>query len=102
MLKLEFVNAIVKDDGYGMYVNGKALADIISTALGVKVGDTRAGYGSKIPSFNSTCCNVAVIIDPQPVTSHIEDDDYDYGNVESMEEFRREQFKKNAETDPEE
>ena len=102
MLKLEFANAVVKDDGYGLEVNGKYLEDIISTALGVKAGENRAGYGSKIPAFKSTCCNVLVIIDPQPITTHIEDDNYEYDSVKDLEEVRHEQFKKNAETDPEE
>ena len=33
MLKIQFTNAQVKDDGYGLSVNGKELAEIISTAL---------------------------------------------------------------------
>jgi len=32
MLKLEFLNAVVSDSGYGMEVNGKSLESIISTA----------------------------------------------------------------------
>ena len=38
MLKLTFTNAEVVDNGYGPMVNGYALSDIISTALGTKVG----------------------------------------------------------------
>ena len=103
MLKLEFLNAVVSDSGYGMEVNGKSLESIISTALGVKAGEKRAGYGSNVKAFSSNCCNVTVIIDPQPVTTHIEDEDYEWHTVEEMEEDMREQFeKKNAEEDPEE
>ena len=102
MLKLEFLNAVVSDSGYGMEVNGKSLESIISTALGVKAGEKRAGYGSNVKAFSSNCCNVTVIIDPQPVTTHIEDEDYEWDTVEDMEEDMREQFeKKNAKEDPE-
>ena len=103
MLKLEFTNAVVKDDGYGLKVNGKELSEIISTALGTKVGDRRAGYKSDIPEFKSTCCNITVTIDPQPVTTLINVDTERYLSVEKLEEVKREQFKKkNAKTDPEE
>lgn len=92
MLKLEFTNAVVKDHGYGLIVNGKCLDDIISIALGTKDGkDNRA-------EFESNCCNVTVIIDPQPVTVHIEDDEFKYDSVEELEEDKHEQFKKNAKT----
>ena len=103
MLKIEFQNAVVRDRGYGLEVNGKSLEDIISTALGTKVGEKKAGYGSDIPEFKSTCCNITVIIDPQPITTLIENDFTIYYSVEEMEEEKREQFKeKNAEKDPEE
>lgn len=102
MLKLEFQNAEVFDSGYGLTVNGKSLEDIISTALGTKIG-TKRGKDYELNLFRSNCCNVTVIIDPQPVTTHIEDDDYEYDCVEDLEEVRREQFeKKNEKTDPEE
>ena len=103
MLKLEFLNAVVSDSGYGMEVNGKSLESIISTALGVKAGEKRAGYGSNVKSFSSNCCNVTVIIDPQPVTATITDDEGSWDSVEEMEEDMCEQFeKKIAEADPEE
>ena len=103
MLKLEFLNAVVSDSGYGMEVNGKSLESIISTALGVKAGEKRAGYGSNVKSFSSNCCNVTVIIDPQPVTATIADDEGSWDSVEEMEEDMCEQFeKKIAEADPEE
>lgn len=92
MLKVQFQNAVVKDIGYGLEVNGKSLEDIISTALGTRVGDKRAGYGSDLPSFKSTCCNITVIIDPQPVTERIEDDEGVRHSVKEMEEDVSEQF----------
>lgn len=102
MLKLEFQNAVVKDDGYGLKVNGKELNQIISTALGTRVGNT-CGYGSGLPQFKSTCCNVTIIIDPKPVTTNIETDEDVWNSVEELEEEKREQFeKKNEKTDPEE
>ena len=102
MVKLQFKNAKVTDSGYGLEVNGKPLDEIISTVLGTRVGN-RAGYGSGLPEFKSNCCNVTVIIEPQPVTTHIEDDDYEYDSVEDLEEEKREQFEKNnAKTAPEE
>ena len=102
MLRLDFTNAIVKDSGYGLHVNGKPLDDIISTALGTKVG-SNYGYNAGLPAFESTCCNVIVIIDPQKVTTKIKDDDNVYYGVEDMEAEKYEQFKqKNEEADPEE
>lgn len=93
MLKIEFTNAKVEDHGYGLSVNGKELDDIISTALGTKVGDV-SGYNSGLPNFESNCCNVTVIIDPQPVTATITDDEGRWDSVEEMEEDVREQYKK--------
>lgn len=92
MLKVQFQNAVVKDSGYGLEVNGKSLEDIISTALGTRVGDKRAGYGSSLPSFESTCCNITLIIDPQPVTEHIEDNEGVWNSVKELEEDVCEQF----------
>lgn len=95
MLKIEFTNARVEDNGYGLSVNGKELEKIISTALGTRVGD-KGGYGSGLPSFKSNCCNVTVIIDPQPVTATITDDDGSWDSVEEMEEDMREQYQEKA------
>lgn len=85
MVTLEFKNAVAKDTGYGLDVNGKSLQDIISTALGTRVG-SRAGYGSGLPYFESTCCNITVTIDPQPVTTLIDTDTVQWDNVAEMEE----------------
>ena len=102
MLKLEFHNAEVYDSGLGLVVNGKSLENIISTALGTKL-DSKYGARDGLKPFNSNCCNITIIIDPQPVITHIEDDDYEFDSVEELEEIKREQFeKKDATTNPEE
>lgn len=97
MLKIQFTNAHVEDHGYGLYVNGKELAEIISTALGVRV-DNVYGYDSGLPSFNSNSCNVTVIINPQPVTELIETGEELWYSVEDMEECKRGQFNEKTET----
>ena len=91
MLKIHFTNAKVEDRGYGLSVNGRDLEDIISTALGTKVGNNY-GHGSGLPSFESNCCNVTVIIDPQSVTATITNDGNGWGSVEEMEEYMCEQY----------
>ena len=50
MLKLEFQNAVARDSGYGLEVNGKSLEEIISTALGTRAGNV-GGYGSGLPDL---------------------------------------------------
>lgn len=101
MLKLEFMNATAEDHGYGLEVNGKSLEDIISTALGTRVGSNH-GKREGCTNFSSNCCNIVVIIDPQPVQCAITDDEGTWNSVEEMEEDMREQFKqKNAKADPE-
>ena len=97
MVKLKFNNAIVSDSGFGIRVNGNSLEDVISMALGVK--SSKAQYKDVTP-FNSNCCNVTVIIDPQPATTCIETDDYIWGSVENMEEDMYE-LKKTQKTDAE-
>lgn len=95
MLKIEFKNACVEDHGFGLRVNGKELEAIISTALGTKV-DARIGVGSGLPEFKSTCCNVTIVIDPQPVTEQIETDDEIWYSVEDLKECKREQYAEKA------
>lgn len=97
MFKLSFTNARVKDNGYGMEVNGKSLSDIISTMLGTKVG-SNYGYRSGLPSFESNCCNVTIIIDPQPVTTEIDTGEETWYSVEDMEEDRNGQYQQKVET----
>ena len=95
MLKLEFQNAVARDSGYGLEVNGKSLEEIISTALVTRAVNI-CGYGSGLPEFKSNCCNVTVIIDPQPVTATITDDEGSWDSVEEMEEDMREQYQEKA------
>lgn len=92
MLKIKFTNAQVDDNGYGLEVNGKLLSEIISTALGTRVGN-HYGYGAGLPCFESNCCNVTVIIDPQPVGVIIDDGVNGWTSVRKMEEEKREQYK---------
>ena len=92
MLKIQFTNAYVEDIGYGISINGKALSEIISTALDTKVGE-RYGYNSGLPEFKSSCCNVTVIIDPQPVTETIETEGKFWHSVEDLEATKCEQYK---------
>lgn len=85
MVKIYFTNAQAKDYGYGIEVNGESLNNIISQALGTRVGDNY-GYSSNLPNFESNCCNITVIIDPQPSTVSIETAGGDYSSVKEMEE----------------
>ena len=101
MVKLEFTNATAEDSGYGLEVNGKSLEEIISTALGTRVGN-EYGRSSGLQKFKSNCCNITIIIDPQPQSELIENDKDVWHSVKELEEDMREQFKqKNAEADPE-
>lgn len=102
MLKISFTNAKVEDSGYGLTVNGNSLEDIISTALGTKVG-SKQGYGSGLPDFKANSCDVTVIIDPHPTEVHIEDDENVYHSLKDMEEDKQDEYdKKVKEADPEE
>lgn len=85
MTKLEFTNAQVRDNGYGLEVNGKSLENIISTALGTRAG-SHAGYNSGLPAFECNCCDVLVVISPKPVTEIIENDDGVWESVKELEE----------------
>lgn len=65
MIQLNFLNARVKDTGYGLEVNGKPLDEIISVAVGT-LKELPDRYGSKQrtgESFSSDLCNVSVTID---------------------------------------
>lgn len=105
MLKLEFQNAVARDNGYGLEVNGKSLGEIISTALGTRAGN-KYGYSSGLPEFKSSCCNISVIIDPQPVITKIEDDNNIYRTIRELEEDAVAEYERikseNAEADPKE
>ena len=91
MLKIQFTNARVRDTGYGLTVNGKELVEIISTALGTRVGNI-FGYNSGLPSFMSDCCNVTVLIEPQPVKEEIETENELWDSVEDLEDDKRVQY----------
>ena len=96
MIRLDFTNAIVSDTGLGVVVNGTSLDTMISTALGTRAKDKwRVGDGLK--EFYSNACNVTVIIDPQPVTTVINDGEHRYRSIEDMEEKKYEQYKKGVE-----
>lgn len=96
MVSLFFENAEVRDDGYGLTVNGKDLCTILSEALGTRVG-TDYGYGSDLPAFKSNCCDVRVIIEPKAQYTKIETDTQNWGSIEAMEEDLSEQFREKAE-----
>ena len=64
-MRIDFTNAVVEDDGYGVEVNGRSLEAIISTALGTRLGD-KGGYSSGLPKFKANSCDVTVIITPHP------------------------------------
>lgn len=103
MLKLQFENAVVEDTGYGLEVNKKRLEDLISVALGTKLGNKRAGYGGDLPTFTSNSCDVTVIINPHPQNVTIETENDLWHSVGEMEEEKQNEFeKKDAEADPEE
>lgn len=91
MVKLEFTNAVVTDRGYGLQVNEKWLSDLITTAV-----------GAKVKGFKSNCCNITVIIDPQPVSTSIEDDTSVFNSVKEMEEYYDGLKAEDAKTDTEE
>lgn len=67
MIQLNFLNAVVEDNGNGLRVNGKDLNSIISAALGtIKKIPGRYEYlgdKNKGKPFESQLCNVSVTID---------------------------------------
>lgn len=101
-MKIDFTNAVVEDDGYGVEVNGRSLEAIISTALGTRLGD-KGGYSSGLPKFKANSCDVTVIITPHPTECTINTNSGVWHSVKEMEAEKSEQFQKeNAEADPEE
>lgn len=101
-MRIDFTNAVVEDDGYGVEVNGRSLEAIISTALGTRLGD-KGGYSSGLPKFKANSCDVTVIINPHNSICEIETEDEVWHSVEEMEAEKNEQFQKeNAEADPKE
>lgn len=67
MIQLNFLNAVVEDNGNGLRVNGKDLNSIISAALGtIKKIPGRYEYlgeENQGKPFESQLCNVSVTID---------------------------------------
>lgn len=101
-MRIDFTNAVVEDDGYGVEVNGRSLEAIISTALGTRLGD-KGGYSSGLPKFKANSCDVTVIITPHPTECTINTNSGIWHSVKEMEAEKSEQFQKeNAEADPEE
>lgn len=101
-MRIDFTNAVVEDDGYGVEVNGRSLEAIISTALGTRLGD-KGGYSSELPKFKANSCDVTVIITPHPTECTINTNSGIWHSVKEMEAEKSEQFQKeNAEADPEE
>lgn len=101
-MRIDFTNAVVEDDGYGVEVNGRSLEAIISTALGTRLGD-KGGYSSGLPRFKANSCDVTVIITPHPTECTINTNSGVWHSVKKMEAEKSEQFQKeNAEADPEE
>lgn len=101
-MRIDFTNAVVEDDGYGVEVNGRSLEAIISTALGTRLGD-KGGYSSGLPRFKANSCDVTVIITPHPAECTINTNSGVWHSVKEMEAEKSEQFQKeNAEADPEE
>ena len=100
-MRIDFTNAVVEDDGYGVEVNGRSLEAIISTALGTRLGD-KGGYSSGLPKFKANSCDVTVIITPHPTECTINTTNGVWHSVKEMETEKSEQFQKeNAEADPE-
>lgn len=100
-MRIDFTNAVVEDDGYGVEVNGRSLETIISTALGTRLGD-KGGYSSGLPRFKANSCDVTVIITPHPTECTINTNSGVWHSVKEMEAEKSEQFQKeNAEADPE-
>lgn len=101
-MRIDFTNAVVEDDGYGVEVNGRSLEAIISTALETRLGD-KGGYSSGLPRFKANSCDVTVIITPHPTECTINTTNGVWHSVKEMEAEKSEQFQKeNAEADPEE
>lgn len=100
-MRIDFTNAVVEDDGYGVEVNGRSLEAIISTALGTRLGD-KGGHSSGLPRFKANSCDVTVIITPHPTECTINTNSGVWHSVKEMEAEKGEQFQKeNAEADPE-
>ena len=98
MYKIEIKNAQVSDNGYGLYVNGKSLSDIISTLLGTKVGTKTAFVDNGLDDFYSNSCDITVTIKPHHVSEYFEDEEVSYNDLQAMEDIKYEQFEQKCKT----
>ena len=89
MVKLTFNNAVVRDSGFGVYVNDENLSDLISLALGTKIDGAPYDAGRV---FESNSCDVTITINPHKKQSVIEKDKDCYLSVEELKEATHEQF----------
>lgn len=104
MYKIDIKNAVVEDDGYGLTVNGKPLAEMISIILGTMVktkeeGTVRANsWEKRLKQFHSNSCDITLIIEPHPTVETIETEQYEYENWSEVEEDMYEQFEQKCKT----
>lgn len=101
MIQLNFLNAVVEDDGHGIIVNGKELKEIISMSLGaIKKVPGRYEYlgeENKGKPFKSRLCNVSVTINDRSseITETITYDDPKCDSISH--EVTLDQFEKGVE-----
>ena len=88
MIQLNFLNAVVEDNGNGLRVNGKDLNSIISAALGtIKKIPGRYEYlgeQNKGKPFEAQLCNVSVTIDDRSTEITETITFYEKGNVQEV------------------
>lgn len=95
MIQLNFLNAVVEDDGSGLIVNGKELTHVISLALGtIKRIPGRYDYlktEDMSKPFKSKLCNISVTIDNRStdITETITFDDGGKVGEVTLEEFEK-------------
>lgn len=87
-VEIRFTNAEVRDDGFGLEVNGDKLEDVISMALGTKAKGVNYGDPNykKLKKFSSNACDILVVISPHSKECKIEDDTTVYDSVKALEE----------------
>lgn len=93
MLKINFSNADVRDDGFGLKVNGESLEDLISEALGTKAKGCEYN-DPRLKNFKANSCDVFVIIKPNPQEVTIEADTGVYNSVKDLEDCINERLSK--------
>ena len=96
-------NAQVRDVGWGLEVNGKPLANIISTLLGTRVGDKTYFTDRGLEEFNYNSCDISICITPHKNGAQFKTGEKVFNSMEEMEDFMDEQFnEKSKKTDAEE